>query len=272
MNNIIITESSSNIRLLARQALDGKWKKSTLAVIICVVCIAAPVIILEVLFGSLNPEALEAAVYEAEELTGGSVISSLYAMLVTGAFTMGVTMFFLQLIRQKTTDLGQVFAGFGHFFKSLGLYFMMSLFIFLWMLLLIVPGIIASYRYSQAFYILSDDPTKGVMQCIRESKELMKGNKGKIFCLELSFIPWVLLAYLAFFVIAIVGGLTCVAVPVVGIILMIAGILVYLVALCVIMAYMMGAETIFYEMVTGRLRAANSVPPTDRESYDPWQQ
>lgn len=272
MNNIIITESSSNIRLLARQAMDGNWKKSTLAVIIYMVCIIAPVLILEFLFGSLNAESLEAVMYGTEEITGGSMISSLYAFLVSGAFTMGMTMFFLQLIRQKTTDLGHVFSGFGYFFKSLGLYFMMSLFTTLWTLLLIVPGIIAAFRYSQAFYILADDPTKGVMQCIRESKEMMKGNKGKLFCLECSFIPWMLLAYLAFFIIVMAGGMICVALFGVGIVLMVVGIIVYLIAFCVITAYMMGAETIFYEMVTGKLRAANSVPPTERESYDTWQQ
>lgn len=275
MNNFIITESSSNIRLLARQALDGKWKMATLAFIIYVACITVPVIILEVIFGSLNPEALAAAVYETEELTSGSMISSissLYAFLVTGAFTLGMTIFFLQLIRQKTTDLGHIFSGFGYYFKTLGLYFMISLFITLWMLLLIVPGIIASLRYSQAFYILADDPTKGVMQCIRESKELMKGNKGKIFCLQCSFIPWMLLAILPFVIIAVAGGIVSVAVPVLGVIIMILGILVYLVVLCVVSTYMMSAETIFYEMVTGRLRAANSIPPTECESYDPWQQ
>ena len=59
-----------------------------------------------------------------------------------------------------------------------------SLFIFLWSLLLIVPGIIAAIRYSQAFFILADDPSKGIRQCMDESKAMMNGNKMKYFCLS----------------------------------------------------------------------------------------
>lgn len=272
MNKFIITESSKNIRLLARQALDGQWKKATLAVIIYVVCIIAPILIIEFLFGSLNPENLEAIMYDTsavDELYVGTFISSIYTMLVTGAFTFGMTLHFIQLVRSRVNDFGNVFSGFGYFFKTFGLYFMMSLFIYLWTLLLIVPGIIASIRYSQAFYILADDPTKGIMQCISESKELMKDNKAKFFCLQLSFIPWMLLAYLAFVVIAFAGGIVSALIPIIAIIVIIIGVLFFLAAICVITAYMMGASVIFYEMVTGRLRAAGSVPPIDGESFDP---
>ena len=267
MNNIIVNEASSNIKYLARQAMDGSWKKATIAVVLYMVCILVPVIILEVLFGTLNPEYIESSMYydtnAVAEMYAGSMISSIYSVLVEGAFTFVVTLFFIQLIRNKTTDLGNIFSGFGYFFKTLGLYFMMSLFIALWTLLLIVPGIIASIRYSQAFYILADDPSKGIMQCIRESKALMKGNKGKYFCLQLSFIPWMLLAYFAFVIIAVIGFVATEIFPAVGIVLIIAGVIVFMAALCVVAAYMMGAATVFYDMVTGRLRAANSLPPSD---------
>ncbi len=274
MNNIIVKESSSNIRLLARQALDGYWKKATAAVVLYLVCVMIPVLILEFFFGTLNPEYLNAAVngYASEEVFAGSTISSIYTLLVEGAFTFGITLFFIQMIRNRKSELGNVFSGFGYFFKTLGLYLFMSLFVFLWTMLLIVPGIIASIRYSQAFYIMADDPSKGIRQCMRESKELMRGNKAKIFCLQLSFIPWILLAYLVFIIVIAIGGFVSAFVPVAGVILIILGMLLFLAVLCVIVAYMMGATTIFYDMVTGRLRAAGSLPPTDRESFDPWQQ
>uniref|UniRef100_UPI000AD4E94B DUF975 family protein n=1 Tax=Clostridium sp. NkU-1 TaxID=1095009 RepID=UPI000AD4E94B len=70
---------------------------------------------------------------------------------------------------------------------------MVSLLTFLWALLLIIPGIIAAYRYSQAIFIMVEDPSKGIMQCIRESKEMMVGHKWEYFVLELSFILWQLL-------------------------------------------------------------------------------
>lgn len=287
MNKFIITESSGNIKLLARHALDGQWKKATLAVIIYMACIMVPMLILEFLFGSLNPENLQAMMYDtaaADEIYAGSVIGSFYSFLVTGAFTFGMTFYFIQLIRSRINDFGNVFSGFGYFFKTLGLYFMVSLFTFLWMLLLIVPGFIAAFRYSQAFYILADDPEKGIMQCIRESKELMKGNKGKLFCLQLSFIPWLLLAYFAFLIIAGIGFViymvTAAGVDVIGLVLVVIGLLLFILAVCVIEVYMMGANVIFYEMVTGRLRAAGSippnitgsVPPTQAGTFDPWQE
>ena len=60
-----------------------------------------------------------------------------------------------------------------------------------------IPGIIAALRYSQAFYILADDPSKNIMQCISESRDMMMGNKSKLFRLLLSFIGWGILASLA---------------------------------------------------------------------------
>lgn len=59
-----------------------------------------------------------------------------------------------------------------------------------WTLLLIIPGIIAGYRYSQAFYIMAENPGLGSGECIERSKAMMQGNKWKLFCLQLSFIGW----------------------------------------------------------------------------------
>lgn len=261
MNNIKVNESSSNIRLLARQALDGQWKKVTVAFLLYLVCVLTPVIIIEVIFGSLNPEVIEAAMYGSEEVTTGSFIGTIYSILVEGAFSFGVVYYFLQMVRSRVSDYGNIFSGFGYYLKTLGLYLMISIFTFLWTLLLIVPGIIAALRYSQAFYIMADDPNKGIMQCINESKALMKGNKSKLFCLQLSFIPWVLLAYFAFLLVTAVSTGFSIGIPgfaVAGIIILAVGFIGFLIALCVIMAYMMGGITIFYEMVTGRLRAAGT--------------
>ena len=66
------------------------------------------------------------------------------------------------------------------------------------MLLLIVPGIIAVYRYALAPYLMAEDPEMGAMEAIEKSKELMKGNKWRLFCLQFSFIGWMLLSSLTF--------------------------------------------------------------------------
>ena len=68
-----------------------------------------------------------------------------------------------------------------------------SLIVFAWSLLLVVPGILAAYSYSMADYLLSRNPEMGVSEALRESKRLMYGRRWRFFCLEMSFIGWVLL-------------------------------------------------------------------------------
>ena len=100
----------------------------------------------------------------------------------------------LDFFREKKTDISTLFDGFSHFGKAFVLMILMGVKIFLWTLLFIVPGIIAAFRYSQAFYVLIDHPEYSPNQCLKESSLMMKGNKWKYFCLELSFIGWIILA------------------------------------------------------------------------------
>ncbi|MDD2971306.1 MAG: DUF975 family protein [Lachnospiraceae bacterium] len=86
-----------------------------------------------------------------------------------------------------------LFAFFKSAVKIFCLYFMIQLFIVLWSMLFFIPGIIATYRYMMAVFIYIDDPDKGVMQCITESKMMMIGHKWEFFVLQISFILWWLL-------------------------------------------------------------------------------
>ena len=108
----------------------------------------------------------------------------------------GFILFLLNTIRGTGACLGNLLDGFGFFFKIILLSIVEYIFIALWSLLLVVPGIIAAYRYRMAIYLLVDDPSRGVMECIRLSKEMMKGHKWELFVLDLSFIGWVFLAML----------------------------------------------------------------------------
>lgn len=118
--------------------------------------------------------------------------------IIGGPITLGLAIFALSLSRNQNPRLQQIFEGFQNFGVALGAYLLMVLFIFLWFLLLIVPGIIAAYAYSQTFYIIAEDPGIGPLQAIRKSKEMMRGNKWKLFCLNLRFIGWTLLCILTF--------------------------------------------------------------------------
>ncbi len=124
------------------------------------------------------------------------VIGSVLALFIAGPMLVGVSMFSLSLSRGENARLEQIFEGFKNYGTVLGAYLLMVLFIFLWALLLIIPGIIAGLAYSQTFYILAEDDTIGSMDALRKSKEMMNGYKWKYFCLGLRFIGWALLCIL----------------------------------------------------------------------------
>lgn len=72
--------------------------------------------------------------------------------------------------------------------------------IFLWYLLLIIPGIVKSYAYRMVPYILADNPNIGSKEAIKLSNEMTNGHKFNMFVLDISFIGWYLLGILALIV------------------------------------------------------------------------
>lgn len=114
-------------------------------------------------------------------------------MIMNYMVSVGFTIYSLHVSRGEKADYGNLFDGFGIFFRVLWLAILEGLFVFLWSLLLYVPGIIAAYRYRQALFLLLDHPEMSALECITASKEMMRGHKGELFALDLSFIGWMLL-------------------------------------------------------------------------------
>lgn len=123
-------------------------------------------------------------------------LGGIIQLLLTGPITVGRIIFFLTLTRRGKPEIGQMFQGFQNFGNVLGAYLLVALFTFLWMLLLIVPGIIKGLAYSQTLYLLADNPDMGVFNAIERSQQLMNGNKAKLFLLGLRFFGWSLLCLL----------------------------------------------------------------------------
>lgn len=117
-------------------------------------------------------------------------------ILVSGPLGVGMAIYFLKLSRDHETKLEDLFAGFQNFGNTFLLGLLQGLFIVLWSLLFIIPGIIAALAYSQAFYIMADDPTIKPMDALKKSREMMDGYKWDLFLLGLSFIGWALLCIL----------------------------------------------------------------------------
>ena len=126
---------------------------------------------------------------------GGDYKASLkiIALLIGGPLSLGYTTLILLISRNQKPDFAILFSGFKRFGSSLAAYLLMSIFTILWFLLLIIPGFVALLRYSQTFYILSEDENIGPLEAISKSKEMMVGNKWKLFSLYCRFIGWFIL-------------------------------------------------------------------------------
>ena len=118
--------------------------------------------------------------------------------LVLFAIGIGFTIFSLNVARLREAGIGNLLDGFGVFFRALWLNILIGFFTFLWSLLLIFPGVIASYRYRQALYIMLDNPKMRAIDCIRASKRMMQGHKKELFVLDLSFFGWAMLSIFPF--------------------------------------------------------------------------
>lgn len=115
-------------------------------------------------------------------------------ILLSGPLTLGLSTCFLKLVRQEFFMFENLFDGFKNFSSAVIAQLLITIFVFLWTLLFIIPGIIAYYSYSMVFYILSDNPQISAMEALNSSKEMMRGYKWKLFCLHLSFIGWGILS------------------------------------------------------------------------------
>jgi uncharacterized membrane protein len=150
------------------------------------------------LSGKWGAAALATLIYLA--ITAGlqviKIVGPIATLIIGGPMALGYITYMLSVSRKKETDIGQIFDGFKNFGTALAAYLLMALFVFLWMLLLIVPGIIAALAYSQTFFIIADDKDISPMDAIRKSTQMMYGYKWKLFCLGLRFIGWVLLSML----------------------------------------------------------------------------
>ena len=142
-----------------------------------------------------------------------------------------------------------VFGGFripfGLFWQSL----LTGLLVLLWSLLLIFPGIVAAFRYSQAFYVRSEHPDWGALRCLRESGRLTDGNKWRLFRFNLSYLGYVLVAVAPLLAAAVIAP-ACFAGgaggKVVGVLLLLTLAVCFLAAAAVVSTAIAVGRAVFY--------------------------
>lgn len=173
--------SASDYRARARQALGGnifgeQWMAAFLTVLIQMLIILA-----------------------IEGISKLVPFLSVAIIVVSGPLTFAVTKMFLTQARLgDKMKLEGLFDGFkGDLFgQTLLLGLLQTIFVALWSLLLVVPGIIKGYAYSMSYYIKVDHPEYDWKQCLDESQRMMKGHKMDLFLLQLSFIGWAIVGML----------------------------------------------------------------------------
>jgi uncharacterized membrane protein len=124
------------------------------------------------------------------------LIGHVSTLIIGGPLLLGLTYFILTLSRKQEAALSQLFDGLQRFVDALITYLLMALFIFLWSLLLIIPGIMAALSYALTFFLMAENPGLKGKEALLRSKTLMNGNRWKLFCLFLRFFGWFLLGAL----------------------------------------------------------------------------
>jgi uncharacterized membrane protein len=170
-----MTTENKELMRQAREALEGKWGMAVGAAAIYIILTSSASVIFQ---------------------KGGGSVSFVITAIITGPMALGFAIFSLKIARSQEARISMMFEGFNKFGKALAAYFLMVIFVILWLLLLIIPGIIAAISYSMTFYIIADDDSIDAMDAIDKSKEMMQGYKLKYFYLCLRFIGWALLCIL----------------------------------------------------------------------------
>ena len=123
-------------------------------------------------------------------------ILSCVSFVLSGPFEFGLRKTSLMVANNETIKVENLFNGFKDFARTFSLHLINSVFIFLWSLLFIIPGIIKALSYSMSYFILQENPNLSANEARKESMRLMEGNKWRLFCLMFSFIGWILLSVL----------------------------------------------------------------------------
>ncbi len=215
-----IMRYAKDFRRIARESLDGKWKISILVGLVAVLLGAVdgmgPEIKLNM--GTAGTSVSLDFLGKTMLSTGGDmnsglegllrigqtyiliigIIALIISLIIGSSVKVGYAKYNLNLNDNKEAQFENLFDYFRNWKTNITASLLKSLYTLLWTLLLIIPGIIASYSYAMTEYILADHPELYANEAIKKSKEMMDGNKWRLFCLEFSFIGWSFLASLTF--------------------------------------------------------------------------
>lgn len=185
--------NSSDIRYRARQDLAGKWGIAILAGLI-----AALLGGLVSNSGGVSLELDEQDIVYLPDivktylLIAGSIgaVLGTITLIIGGVVQLGYSKFLLKMHDGEDAKVEDLFSQFHRFGDGFCQSLLRAIFVALWSLLLVIPGIVASLKYAMTPFILVENPGMTASEAIDASKELMYGHKADLFFLQLSFIGW----------------------------------------------------------------------------------
>lgn len=248
-NNRIVIEPAAKIREVARAALQGRWVQVVIFMGIYYLLTNSVQLLIGLLFSTTQTVTMMGEPLQVPINYGGW----LYALLISGPMSWGLSAFLLDFFRNHRAQYSTVLEGFSHFGKALCLSLLATVKVFLWSMLFVIPGIIASINYSQAFFVCIDHPDYSASRCIEESKRLMRGNKWNYFYLHLTFIGWALVA-------AVPTSLLSTLLTLPGL-LAVLGDFVMAIPMLFLNAYIDVAEAAYYELANDNLVIMDAARP-----------
>jgi uncharacterized membrane protein len=183
-----------DIRTKARETLSNRWGLGVLATIIMITLTELIPRLFEIIFSGGFSNWYIA--FMADSLPISATITFLFLTIIFSPVYFSTYAFYLDLIRKKDTRPSHLFRIFQQkfYWTVLSAKVLMTIYLFFWSLLLVIPGIIKNLSYSQTYFILKDNPSITANQAITRSRELMDGFKTSYFFLLLSFVGWGILA------------------------------------------------------------------------------
>ena len=210
---------AADFRSIARNALSGRWAIAVITGLIAALLGAVASNGPEIKFNigdngaNVGLEFAGQQIYTSgngwnEQLTGfivsgatfiviAALVMAVVYFILGSVIGVGYSRFNLDLVdRQKEPEIGSLFGYFKYWKTTAVASLLQGLYVFLWSLLFIIPGIIAGYSYAMTSYILAENPELTASEAIEQSKQMMSGNRFRLFCLQFSFIGWDLLCAL----------------------------------------------------------------------------
>ena len=193
---------SYDFRKIARESLKGKWGLA-LAVGLVASLLGGTDTADGLININLPSEELVSQSYSIVQIFGiltvlFSLFAAVFTVVIGGVTELGYKKFNLKLVKNENPQFENLFDYFKYIKKGVAMVLLRGIFTFLWTLLFIIPGIVATYRYALIPYILADNPEMPAMEALELSKKMMHGNKARLFGLHLTFTGWNILAFLTF--------------------------------------------------------------------------